>query len=188
MILVFENSTLGGKHVLFEGVGSLRVHMLAGRLGFEPRYADPESAVLPLDDLPMQLEFYHKLRQKVAGGKITQMAIVIVEEKPTKEDIVKARKEFPQYIKITADLEQEIIAIGGEYHADAEKILVEKYNSQRSNIWGGGYNITLDIFEVNAIINLHPGINDSTDILDPDIRNRFLELVKKVLGDIKSLL
>ena len=26
--------------------------MLAGRQGLEPRYADPESAVLPLDDLP----------------------------------------------------------------------------------------------------------------------------------------
>src|SRR5215471_15911874 len=25
---------------------------MAGRQGFEPRYADPESAVLPLDDLP----------------------------------------------------------------------------------------------------------------------------------------
>ncbi len=28
---------------------------LAGRQGLEPRYADPESAVLPLDDLPMVL-------------------------------------------------------------------------------------------------------------------------------------
>jgi hypothetical protein len=26
---------------------------MAGRQGFEPRYADPESAVLPLDDLPV---------------------------------------------------------------------------------------------------------------------------------------
>ena len=26
---------------------------MAGRQGLEPRYADPESAVLPLDDLPM---------------------------------------------------------------------------------------------------------------------------------------
>ena len=26
--------------------------VLAGRQGFEPRYADPDSAVLPLDDLP----------------------------------------------------------------------------------------------------------------------------------------
>jgi hypothetical protein len=28
--------------------------ILAGRQGFEPRYADPESAVLPLDDLPVR--------------------------------------------------------------------------------------------------------------------------------------
>src|SRR5271168_2308531 len=29
-----------------------RADQLAGRQGLEPRYADPESAVLPLDDLP----------------------------------------------------------------------------------------------------------------------------------------
>ena|GEM_PF-2117453 len=40
--------------------------ILAGRGGFEPPLADPESAVLPLDDLPTHLEqarqniFYHK--------------------------------------------------------------------------------------------------------------------------------
>jgi hypothetical protein len=31
---------------------------LAGRQGFEPRYADPESAVLPLDDLPKTVLLY----------------------------------------------------------------------------------------------------------------------------------
>ena len=30
---------------------------MAGRQGFEPRYADPESAVLPLDDLPMVKDY-----------------------------------------------------------------------------------------------------------------------------------
>src|SRR5213592_902004 len=30
---------------------------MAGRQGFEPRYADPESAVLPLDDLPKSGRF-----------------------------------------------------------------------------------------------------------------------------------
>jgi hypothetical protein len=34
---------------------------MAGRQGFEPRYADPESAVLPLDDLPIQLALYQFL-------------------------------------------------------------------------------------------------------------------------------
>jgi hypothetical protein len=31
---------------------AVRCGLMAGRQGLEPRYADPESAVLPLDDLP----------------------------------------------------------------------------------------------------------------------------------------
>ncbi len=115
------------------------------------------------------------------------MALVIVDKKTSKEDIKTAREEYPEYIKITADLEKEIVIIGGEYHADAENILSEKFNSKRSDIWGGGYNISSGNFEVNAILNLKPGMNDSTDILDPEIRKRFLEVVKSKLGDIKTL-
>ena len=43
------------------------------------------------------------------------------------EDLVKAREEYPEYIKITADLEKRIVAIGGEYHADAEQILIKNF-------------------------------------------------------------
>ena len=37
--------------------GSADPRIVAGRQGFEPRYADPESAVLPLDDLPTKFIF-----------------------------------------------------------------------------------------------------------------------------------
>ena len=40
---------------------------MAGRQGFEPRYADPETAVLPLDDLPVPLH-YSKHRYIIAVG------------------------------------------------------------------------------------------------------------------------
>lgn len=50
IILAFENSTFEGKHGIFERTESLGVHRSAAGQGFEPRYADPESAVLPLDD------------------------------------------------------------------------------------------------------------------------------------------
>ncbi len=116
------------------------------------------------------------------------MAIVVIKDKISKEDIKRAREEYAEYIKITADTEQEIVAIGGEYHADAEQVLRENYGSLGSNIWGGGYNITLDTFEVNAIVNIKPGKNDSSDILDPGARNHFLEIVKRKLGGIKSWL
>jgi GTPase SAR1 family protein len=116
------------------------------------------------------------------------MTIVILKEKTTKEDLKNAREEYPNYIKITADLSQEVVLIGGEYHADAEKVLIEKYGSKQKDIWGGGYNITLKKFEVNAIINMRQPLNDSTDILDPEIRNNFLRLVEKKLSDVQSLI
>jgi len=116
------------------------------------------------------------------------MALVIVDKNITKEDIESSREDYPEYIKITADLEQEIVILGGEYHADAEKILVEKFGSKRSNIWGGGYNLTSNTFEVNAILNLKPATNDSLEILEPKTRNQFLEVVKSKLGNIQSLL
>ena len=36
------------------GLAKVCSYRLTGRQGFEPRLADPESAVLPLDDLPTQ--------------------------------------------------------------------------------------------------------------------------------------
>jgi hypothetical protein len=116
------------------------------------------------------------------------MSLIVVNKKLTKEDITASREDYPEYIKITADLKNEIVVIGGEYHADAEKILVEKFASKRSNVWGGGYNITTAAFEVNAILNLKPATNDSLEILDPQTRNRFLKVVKDKLGNIQSLI
>ena len=55
---VYKERTLEGKHVLFETLGSPGVYILAAGQGFEPRYADPESAVLPLDE-PAICVFYH---------------------------------------------------------------------------------------------------------------------------------
>jgi len=116
------------------------------------------------------------------------MSLVIVDKKLTKENIKASREDYPEYIKITADLEKEIVIIGGEYHADAEKVLSDKFGSKRSNIWGGGYNITNNTFEVNAILNFRPGTNDSPDILDPKIRNHFLKVIKKKLDNISLLI
>jgi len=116
------------------------------------------------------------------------MSLIVVDKKITKEDIKASREDYPEYIKITVDLGKEIVVIGGEYHADAEKMLSGDFDSKKSDIWGGGYNINNGTFEVNAILNLKPGMNDSTDILNPEIRNHFLEVVKKKLGNIKSLI
>ena len=116
------------------------------------------------------------------------MAIVVLQRDLTSEDVKKAREEYGEYIKITVDLRLGLVSIGGEYHTDAEAILLEKFGSKQEDIWGGGYNIILDKFEANAVINIRPPINDSPDILDPEIREKFLKLAKGKLSKIKSLI
>ncbi|SRR5258708_847543 len=105
------------------------------------------------------------------------MAIVVIKSKLTFEDLKEAREDYEFYIKITVDIEKKIIALGGEYHADAEKVLIESFRSSSKNIWGGGYNIKTKNFETNAMINLRPGVNDSMEIIDSDIRKRYIDLV-----------
>lgn len=108
------------------------------------------------------------------------MSIVILAKKVTTADIEKASEDYKTYIKITADIKKEVIAIGGEYHADAEKLLLEKGSLQK-NIWGGGVDLNLKRFETNALVNLRPNQNNSTEILDEKVREKFIKICHKMI-------
>lgn len=110
------------------------------------------------------------------------MGIVVLEGKLTKEQFGKAKEDYQVYVKITADLETGAVVVGGEYHSDAEKVLLER-GSKQENIWGGGVNLETKSFETNAMINLRAGKNDSTEILDPLKRAMFLKIVKRTMGE-----
>ena len=110
------------------------------------------------------------------------MAIVILEKPAKISDIQKAREDFENYIKITTDIAKEIVIIGGEYHADAEKVLLSDYQSKQDNIWAGGLDLLSSNFDCNAIVNLRPGRNNSTEILNPNVRQKFLAICQKFLG------
>jgi len=106
--------------------------------------------------------------------------IIILSKKATPQDLKKASEDYKTYIKITVDIDKEIVAVGGEYHADAEKILLEK-GSLQNNIWGGGVDLILKRFETNAMINLRTSQNSSTEILDEKIREKFLKICHKMI-------
>ena len=116
------------------------------------------------------------------------MGIVLVNKPLTKGDIETARKDYPNYIKITIDIKKEIVFIGGEYHFDSEQKLMEEFGSKQIDIWGGGFRIKTKEFETNALINMRPfHENRSAELLDPKIRERFLQIVKQKLDNIESL-
>lgn len=108
------------------------------------------------------------------------MAIIIAETKLSPEDFNKAKQDYATYIKITIDIDRKIVILGGEYHADAEKLLLEN-GSRQENIWGGGINLETKQLETGAIINLRPKENPSVEILDEKIRKKFLEIAQRIL-------
>lgn len=106
------------------------------------------------------------------------MAILEIKNQVTDEEIKKLSEEFKDYIKLVADVKKEILYGGSRLHADIEKILIDS-GSQQKNIWGGGVDLKYKIIECSAIANIRPESNPSTEILDKNIRQKFINIIKK---------
>lgn len=98
----------------------------------------------------------------------------------SKTQLAQIRQKYGDYLKLTVDLEKEQLVLGTELHADGEKILLEN-GSQQDNIWGGGINLGDKIIDTTAVLNLRPKLNnDSMEILDPERREKFIKIVRKI--------
>lgn len=80
-----------------------------------------------------------------------------------------AKQQFGDVIKATVDIEQKIMALGGELHADEEQLLLEQ-GSQQSSLWGinlypAKFN-TPEFIEFDSMINLRPSQGNMTRHVD----------------------
>lgn len=95
-----------------------------------------------------------------------------------------AQNQFGDLVKAAVDIEKEIMAIGGELHADAESVLLE-HGSGQANIWGINlYPEKLDHFfiEFDSMINVRPSQgNRSRGVENPELRRKIAEIVKKLI-------
>lgn len=114
------------------------------------------------------------------------MVIQVIKKSISREDLIQmAKEEFGDLIKAVVDVEQEIMAIGGELHADEEVILTEQYDSKRKNTWG--INIypqksDEEWIEFDSMINLKPAFgNRSRDVENPEIKEKIRSIVKKLI-------
>ena len=106
------------------------------------------------------------------------MAILIIEDVITDEQVVLAREDYPNYIKIVVDIEKGILAVGGEWHADAEAVLLAS-GSKQEDLWGGGLDLLVKEVEFVSMINIRSGLNSSTEVLDQQIRDKMEIITKK---------
>src|SRR3990170_1576739 len=64
------------------------------------------------------------------------MPIKIIDKKITESELREIAKDFYiDMIKGVADVERGILAMGGEYHMDANAIIIEN-GSRQQNVWG----------------------------------------------------
>jgi hypothetical protein len=112
------------------------------------------------------------------------MPILKIDHIPTSEDINTLTQEYPQYIKLSADINQQILYGGSRLHYDCEQKLISQENSKNENIWSGGINLTTKKIEYDAVANIKPLLdNPGTEILNPDFRQKFKNIVKKYFSD-----
>lgn len=95
-----------------------------------------------------------------------------------------AEKTFGDLVKAVVDIEQEIMALDGDLHADEEQLLLEN-GSQQKNIWGINIYPNLDLanlIEFDSLINLRPRDNNlSRGVDDTAIQEKIKSIVNQLI-------
>ena len=113
--------------------------------------------------------------------------IQIVREPLTLDEVrTLAREQFGEMVKAVVDVEQGIMAMGGELHADEEAVLLDQ-GSRQSDLWG--INLYPDAaaaerVEFDSMINVRPAQgNRSRSVEDPARRERILAIVSRLIRE-----
>ena len=97
-----------------------------------------------------------------------------------------AAGQFGDFVKAVVDVERELMAIGGDLHADEEAALTDG-GSVQQNLWGINLYPALpndQWVEFDSMNNVRPSAgNRSRDVEDAAIRDRILVIVGKLVQE-----
>ena len=113
--------------------------------------------------------------------------ILILEEKTGLDDLRRlVDRYFGDMVKFVVDVRLRTVAVGGELHADAERLLLER-GSRQEDLWGANYypgKGKEDCIEYTALINIRPSRgNRSMEIADVEIRRIIREVTHQLIGE-----
>lgn len=95
-----------------------------------------------------------------------------------------AEQSFGDFVKAVVDIRRHSMVVGGELHADAEKMLLE-HGSTQADLWG--INLYPDaadqqLIEFDSMINIRPQANNrSRSVEDPVIQHTITALVHRLV-------
>src|SRR2546422_3230291 len=114
------------------------------------------------------------------------MGTILVDKPISRQELrAAARPYYEEVVKAVVDIEREIMAIGGELHADEEKFLLER-DSEQQHLWGINLFTELDLpdmVEFDSMINLRPSqSNRSRGVEDAATRERIIDIVRSLVS------
>ncbi len=107
----------------------------------------------------------------------------IINNKIKLEELKKHQCPFGDFVKGVVDVEKEIMAIGGELHADEERLLLED-GSRQENLWGINIYVENDKYDIefDSMINLRAWQNNkSRGVDDPEIQEKIIKIVENLM-------
>ena len=114
------------------------------------------------------------------------MSTRIIKDSIPKAELAEiAKEQFGDLVKAVVDVEQGIMAIGGELHADEEAALLEQ-GSRQEDLWG----INLypnkpeeEWLEFDSMINVKPSQdNRSRGVENNETREKIKQVIKKLVA------
>ena len=97
---------------------------------------------------------------------------------------------FGDMVKLVVDVRREVVAVGGELHADAEQLLLEQ-GSRQADLWGVNYypgRGAEGCLEYTALINIRPSQgNPSMEVQDAGTRELIRSLASRLIGEGEEL-
>lgn len=112
----------------------------------------------------------------------------IVKDKISLEELKKmSEKMFGGLVKAVVDIEQEIMIVDAEMHADEEELLLEE-GSEQNNLWGINFHPHKfpdeSWVEFDSMINIRPAQNNrSRYVHDSKIREKIIKIVTKLVKE-----
>ena len=117
--------------------------------------------------------------------------IVIVDRRIDPRELARLVEQFfGRMVKLVIDVRRDVVAVGGELHADAEQRLLSA-GSRQVDLWGANYYPGRGrdgCLEYTALINIRPAQgNRSMEIEDAGVRETVRRLTSELIGEGEAL-
>jgi hypothetical protein len=108
----------------------------------------------------------------------------ILREKITLERLKRHAELYQDMVKVVVDIGRGVLALGGEWHADDEALLLGD-GSRQEDLWGANVYIGRPVNErivYTSLINIRPKAgNRDMEIQDPQIREKVRAVIDKFI-------